>query len=172
MSRVVLNRAEAIAIPQRLALPLVRRTTEQILTGAKLLAPRGNHMKGSGKRQPGQPLQPSINSKVTVGPDRIQGTIGSRKEYATTVHEGSKPHVIRAKGKILKFRSDRLDFLVAARAGRRGGNKRRGGFFYALRVRHPGNKRPVRYLVTPLFLFGRANGFVVTRFTNRNPRLP
>lgn len=173
MSRVILNRAEAIAIPQRLALPLVQRTAGQVHTGARLLAPRGNHMKGSGRRQPGAQLQPSIRNTIQIGPNRIKATIGSRKEYAATVHDGSQPHTIRAKGKMLKFRSDRLDFLVAARAGRRGGNKRRGGFFYAVRVRHPGNKRPVRYLMTPLFLYGRANGFRVSRLSG-NPisRLP
>lgn len=172
MSRVVLNRAETVALPLRLTMPLVQRTVRQIHTGAKRLAPRGDHMKGSGKRQPGQQLQPSIQSRITSRPSRISGFVGSRKEYAMTVHEGSKPHTIRAKGKMLKFRSDRIDFLVANRAGRRGGNKRTGRFYYAFSVRHPGNRRPVRYLVTPLFMFGKANGFVTLRFTNRSPRLP
>ena len=172
MARVVLNRPEVTATAHRYATPLVRRTVQQIHVGARRLAPRGDHMKGSGKRQPGQPLQSSVETSFRSTTNRVSGFVGSRKEYAVTVHDGSKPHVIRAKGKLLKFRSDRLDFLVAARAGRRGGNKRRGGFFYAVRVRHPGNRRPVRYLVTPLFLFGRANGFVVTRFTAPISRLP
>jgi hypothetical protein len=163
LSKVVLNRAEVLSTPQRFMLPIVQRTTRQIHVAAKRMAPRGDHMKGSGKRQPGQPLQPSINAKVNVGVNRISGIVGSRKEYATTVHDGSKPHIIRSKGKMLKFKSDRLDFLVAARAGRRGGNKRRGGFHYAFSVRHPGNKRPVRYLTTPLVLYGRANGFLVIK---------
>lgn len=172
MSRVVLNRPEITRTLHRFTMPLVQRTVQQIHVGAKRLAPRGDHVKGSGKRQPGQQLQPSITSRITSRPNRIVGFIGSRKTYATTVHEGSKPHIIRAKGKMLKFRSDRIDFLVANRAGRRGGNKRTGGFHYAFSVRHPGNRRPVRYLVTPLFMFGRANGFVVTRFTGRSSRLP
>lgn len=172
MARVVLNRPEVIATAQRRALPMVQRTVAQVHAAARQMAPRGNHLKGSGKRQPGQALAPSISSNIQVGANRIRGIIGSDKRYAATVHEGSRPHVIRAKGKMLKFRSDRLDFLVAARAGRRGGNKRRGGFHYALRVRHPGNKRPVRYLVTPLFLFGRANGFLVTTTSRPISRLP
>lgn len=172
MARVVLNSAEVIATAQRRALPLVQDTTREVHAAAQRMAPRGNHMKGSGKRQPGQQLQPSINSKIMVGPNRIKGVIGSSKRYAATVHEGSRPHVIRMKGKMLKFRSDRLDFLVAARAGRRGGNKRRGGFHYAISVRHPGNKRPVRYLTTPLFLFGRANGFIVSTTSRPITRLP
>lgn len=163
MSKVVLNRPEVIATAQRRALPMVRKTTDQVHAAAKRMAPRGDHMKGSGKRQPGQQLQPSILSKVTVGPNRIRGVVGSRKDYAATVHDGSKPHIIRSKGKMLKFKSDRIDFLIAARRGRRGGNKRRGGFHYAFSVRHPGNRRPVRYLTTPLVLYGRANGFVVIK---------
>ena len=163
MARIVWNRAEILATAQRKGLPLVQRTTRQVYAAARRLAPRGDHMKGSGKRQPGQQLGPSIGARVTVRVNRISGFVGSRKRYAATVHEGSHPHVIRARGKMLKFRSDRLDFMVAARSGRRGGNKRRGGFFYAVRVRHPGNKRPVRYLTTPLALYGRQNGFVVIR---------
>lgn len=172
MARVVINDTEVTATATRRALPLVRLTTRQVLIAAKRMAPRGDHMKGSGKRQPGTQLQPSIDAKITVGPRRIESVIGSTKRYATTVHDGSGPHIIRAKGKMLKFRSDRLDFLVAARSGRRGGNKRRGGFHYALRVRHPGNKRPVRYLTTPLFLFGRMNGFVVSTTSRPITRLP
>lgn len=163
MSKVVLNRAEVLAAPQRVALPKVQLTTRQVHAAAKRMAPVGNHLKGSGKRQPGAPLVPSINARINEGINQISGIVGSRKEYAATVHDGSKPHIIRSKGKMLKFKSDRLDFLVAARSGRRGGNKRRGGFHYAFSVRHPGNKRPVRYLTTPLFLYGRANGFRVLR---------
>lgn len=172
MARVILNQPKVTATVHRFTMPLVQRTVRQIHVGAKRLAPLGDHMKGSGKRQPGMQLQPSIEARVRSTTNRISGFIGSRKDYAMTEHEGSKPHIIQARGKMLKFRSDRLDFLVAARSGRRGGNKRRGGFHYAVRVRHPGTRRPVRYLVTPLFMFGRANGFVVTRFTNRNSRLP
>jgi hypothetical protein len=51
---------------------------------------------------------------------------------------------------------------LAARAGRRRGNRRTGQFHFFIKVRHPGNKRPVRYLTTPLGLYGRANGFKVT----------
>lgn len=163
MARVVWNRPEVVAAPRRVALPLVQLTTRQVYAASRRMAPRGNHMKGSGKRQPGQPLRPSIFAKVDVGTNRVRGIVGSRREYAATAHEGSRPHIIRAKGKMLKFRSDRLDFLAAARTGRRGGNKRRGGFYYAVSVRHPGNKRPVRYLTTPLFLYGQTNGFRVLR---------
>jgi len=163
MARIVLNRPEVTAAAQRKGLALVQLTTRQVHAAARRMAPRGDHMKGSGKPQPGERLVPSIEAAVTVGVDHVSGFVGSRREYAATVHEGSKPHVIRMKGKMLKFRSDRLDFLQAARAGRRGGNKRRGGFHYAVRVRHPGNKRPVRYLTTPLTLYGQRNGFVVIR---------
>jgi hypothetical protein len=100
---------------------------------------------------------------MQVGPQRILGRVGSTAAHAATVHEGSKPHTIYARGKMLKFQWPRGDFLLAARQGRRGGNKRTGRFHYFVRVRHPGNKRPIRYLTTPLTLFGRANGFVVIK---------
>lgn len=151
---------------------MVQLTTRQVLVGARRLAPSGSHMKGSGRRQPGQKLRASLSASIAVGPNRIRATVGSRKEYATTVHDGSRPHVIYARGKMMKFRSDRLDFLVAARSGRRGGNKRRGGFHYALVVRHPGNRRPVRYLTTPLVQFGQANGFRVVLGSIPIRRLP
>lgn len=163
MARIVLNRSEVTATAQRKGLAMVQLTTRQIHAAARRMAPRGDHMKGSGKRQPGEPLAPSIRAEIRVRVNRVSGFVGSDNEYAATVHEGSKPHVIRMKSKMLKFRSDRLDFLQAARAGRRGGNKRRGGFHYAVRVHHPGNRRPVRYLTTPLTLYGRQNGFVVIR---------
>lgn len=74
---------------------------------------------------------------------------------------------------MLKFRWARGDFLVAARAGRRRGSSRlTGRFHYFVSVRHPGNKRPVRYLTTPLALFGRINGFVILGVGRGRTRLP
>jgi hypothetical protein len=102
-------------------------------------------------------------SATSVGPQKVHVRVGADKNYAATVHQGSSAHTIRSRsGKMLKFRWERGDFLVAARAGRRRGNRRTGQFHYFVKVNHPGNKRPVRYLTTPLQMFGRANGFRVT----------
>ena len=104
----------------------------------------------------------------------IWSRIGSEVDHAATVHQGSSAHTIRSKGgKMLKFRWARGDFLVAARAGRRRGSSRlTGRFHYFVSVRHPGNKRPVRYLTTPLALFGRINGFVILGVGRGRTRLP
>jgi hypothetical protein len=173
MARVRLNQVQITATAQRQTLPLVRRTTAEILSGARRLAPRGDHVSGSGVPKRSIPLQPSLHSSMSVSSNRIKSEVGSLVKYAATVHQGSQSHVIRSKrGKMLKFRWDRGDFLIAARAGRRGGNKRTGGFHFLARVRHPGNKRPVRYLTTPLILFGRRNGFRVTARPVSRSRLP
>jgi hypothetical protein len=108
------------------------------------------------------------------GVDFVAERIGSRKDYAATVHQGSSAHAIRAKGKMLKFEWERGNIrIVTRRGGRRvRGKPGRGRFFYFLKVRHPGNKRPVRYLTTPMHLFGRINGFRTTSRPVGRSRLP
>lgn len=170
MARISLNKAQIILTAQRLTLPLVQKTGQEVLDGARHLAPEGDHMSGSGKLKSGPTLQRSLYSTTVVGPQRIRMRIGANTRYAETVHQGSEAHFIRSrKGKMLKFRWDRGDFLVAARAGRRKGNRRTGQFHYFVSVRHPGNKRPNRFLTTPLEQFGRMNGFRVStvRTVNR-----
>ena len=156
-------------------MPLVQRVTRRTLDTARVLAPRGDHRSGSGVPRTNMPLQMSLNARlITFNSHRIRTRVESREKYALTVHQGSAAHIIRSrKGKMLKFRWERGDFLVAARAGRRRGNRRTGQFHYFARVRHPGNKRPVRYLTTPLMMFGRMDNFRVTikRTVNRS-RLP
>jgi hypothetical protein len=173
MARVRLNRAQINATVMKLTLPLMHRTGQQILDGAKHLAPEGSHLSGSGKPRRGQPLRPSLFSSLKASPTRVNVRIGSRVNHAATVEQGSRAHYIYSrKGKMLKFRWDRGDFLVAARAGRRKGNRRTGQFHYFASVRHPGNKRPVRYLTIPLAMYGRLNGFKVTTSGVNRTRLP
>lgn len=173
MARISWNAQAITATAQFYTLPLMHQITAEVLRGAKRLAPRGDHLSGSGKARAGRRLEPSINSNMSIRPNRIRSKIGSTVNHAATVHQGSSAHTIRSRsGKMLKFRWDRGDFLIAARAGRRGGNKRTGRFHYFMKVRHPGNKRPVRYLTTPLALFGRINGFRVTTAGVNRSRLP
>lgn len=163
MARVNLHQAQITATVQRFTLPLVQRTGQEVLDGARHLVPEGDHMSGSGRPKTGPTIQRSLYSNTVMGPNRIRMRVGAKAKHSATVHQGSRAHVIRSRGgKMLKFRWDRGDFLVAARAGRRRGNRRTGQFHYFLSVRHPGNKNPVRYLTTPLHLFGRINGFRVT----------
>lgn len=142
--------------------------------GAVRLAPRGTHVSGSGRPARGARLQPSISvTSFRMTSTSIRSKVGTRKNYAATVHQGSDSHIIRSgSGRMLKFRWDRGDFLIAARAGRRGGNKRTGRFHYFARVRHPGNRRPVQFLTRPLHMYGRFYNFRVVSFLAAKGPLP
>lgn len=179
MSRVRLDQAKVILTAHRLAGPHIRRTSNMIIQGARRLAPRGSHMSGSGVRRPGLSLVASlrIDSHSTV--DTITERIGSDKNYAASIHQGSSPHTIRGNGQLLRFEWARGNLLLKARAsGRirgRGPSRRlhrTGNFFFFVSVRHPGNKRPVRFLTTPMNLYGRAMGFRTTTTPASRSRLP
>lgn len=179
MARIRLNQAKKILLAHQLAGPKVRRTSNLIIQGARRLAPRGDHRSGSGARRPGQQLVPSllIDSHSTV--NTIVERVGSRVDYAATVHQGSSAHYIHSRGKMLKFAWERGNLLLAARrSGRirgRGRSSRlrpRGDFFFFATVYHPGNKRPIRYLTTPMHLYGRLNGFRTTSTPASRTRLP
>lgn len=137
------------------------RTLRQIHDGAVRLAPRGSHMKGSGARADGINLQSSIFERSELRGDVYGGEVGSQKPYAMSEHQGSQPHVIRAKGKLLKFEWERGRLLMARR-NRGRGRRSPQLMFYFRKVNHPGNKRPVRFLTTPMHMYGRANGFRTT----------
>lgn len=169
MGRVDLDMSKVILTAHRLTGPHVRRTTNLIIQGARRLAPRGDHFSGSGTRKPGETLQQSlkVDSHTTVY--NIVERIGSKKSYAMSVHQGSSPHYIHAHGKMLKFEWERGNLLLAARArGRIRGRgpsrrlRRTGAYFFFKKVHHPGNKRPVRFLTTPMHLYGRLAGFRTT----------
>lgn len=116
-------------------------------------------------------LQIKSNSTVTT----ISELVGSEKVYAATVHQGSEPHYIHGRGKMLKFEWERGNIQIRAR-GRRGRQRGRpgprGNYFYFVTVYHPGNKRPVRYLTTPMHLYGRLNGFRTSSARVNRTRLP
>lgn len=168
MARVNIYHTKTLTFTQKKTTPLVQRTARQILSGAKRLAPRGDHLSGSGERHPGVALQPSLNASVSVGVRFIQALVGSKANHAATMHQGSKAHRIAGRGKMLAFEWDRGQFLVFGR----GGNRRGRVMFFFKSVRHPGNKRPVRYLTTPMHLFGRMNGFRTTSVAVGRTRLP
>lgn len=163
MARVNLNRAQIDITARTRGRMLVQTVVTEVENGARNLIPIGDHRSGSGAPARDITLLSSVYSRVDSNTATVKGRVGARTKHALTVHQGSRAHTIRSKsGKMLKFRWDRGDFLVAARAGRRRGNRRTGQFHYFVRVRHPGNRRPVRYLTTPLHMFGRINGFRVT----------
>ena len=159
--------------------PLLTRMANLTAQGARRMAPRGDHRSGSGKRKPGLQLASSIGieSKSTV--HTIKKTVGSKNAYTATVHQGSEAHYINGKGRMLKFQWERGNLLLAARrSGRIRGRgpssrlRRRGDFFYFVSVYHPGNRRPVRFLTTPMNLYGRVLGFRTTTTPVSQSRLP
>ena len=133
VSRVDLDisegRARAIAIG--LAAPEVAKVTRQVLNRAKVLAPvRTGRLRASGK----------MDLKVTYnGPT---GSVSFTVKYAEWVHDGTRPHIIRAKKKKV------LRFQVA------------GKVLYRPLVHHPGT-RPRPFLARALLEVGPANNFAV-----------
>lgn len=95
------------------------------------------------------------NVQVGTDPREIIFDIGSPLKYAASVHQGSRPHEIRATTKPLTFFWPRARFI--SRTQRLRSDPR----VFFMRVQHPGNKRPNRFLTTPLQQFGRAAGFIV-----------
>jgi hypothetical protein len=174
MARINWNRPQITLTAQRLMMPIHQRYTHEVLNGARHLAPvAASHTSGSGRPKPGQPLQSSIFGTITMTSTSIKSLIGTRKNYAASIHQGSASHIIRGRGgRMLKFRWERGDFLVAARAGRRRGNRRTGQFHYFVQVRHPGNKRPVQFLTRPLHMFGRFYNYRVISFLAASGPLP
>lgn len=175
MARVNIDQAKKIATAHRLTGPYVRKTTDLILQGARHLAPRGDHRSGSGARRPGVTLAASLTVQSDMTLHSITERLGSKKDYAASIHQGSSPHYINSRGKMLKFEWERGNIQVVARGRRgrvRGKRGPAGRFFYFFRVRHPGNKRPVRYLTTPMHLYGRMRGFRTTSTPASRSRLP
>jgi hypothetical protein len=169
MARVNIDQAKKVLTAHKLAGPHIRRTSNRIIQGARALAPRGDHLSGSGVRKPGQTLAQSLKIDAHSTVYTIVEAIGSSKVYAMSEHQGSSGHYIRGSGKRLKFEWERGNLLISARAsGRlrgRGPSRRLrkvGPYFLFKAVHHPGNKRPVRFLTTPLYMYGRLNGFRVT----------
>jgi hypothetical protein len=86
------GRARALAVSK--SLPLVTNTTRKILNRAKVLAPVDTgRLRSSGR----------MAIKIThIGPT---GVVTFPVRYAQFVHDGTRPHIIRARRKkVLKFK--------------------------------------------------------------------
>lgn len=165
--RIYHNRAQEFAKSR--VRPRVDGVANKILNGARALAPRGTHLHGSGRPVAGRALYQSLDVHNVASATQVRRLVGAQVAWAATVHQGSKPHAINAKTKLLTFRWERGTLLVRGRGRRRGASM----MFRFHRVNHPGNKRPVRYLTTPMHLYGRAAGFrTVTRLSPTRSRLP
>lgn len=126
------------------------------LNGSKRMARRSPaHLSGSGVPKPGRRLSEAIH----LGPIRtsiwgVEQRLNSPKEYSLTEHEGSRAHAIVGRGKPLRFKWRK-------RIGHRTGFRRirPSEFSYFDSVWHPGNRRPVKFLTTPLSAAAREHGF-------------
>jgi hypothetical protein len=124
------GRATAIAISK--SLPHVTKVTRQILNRAKVLAPvRTGRLRSSGR----------MDVKIThIGPT---GVVTFPVRYAQFVHDGTRPHVIRAKNK------KALKFKIGQKV------------LYRQVVNHPGTK-PRPFLTRAMVEVAPANNFLVT----------
>lgn len=156
MVRVVLNRATTLASARQRGYEVVRPLAAKTLVGARILVRTGSHRHGSGRRVAGPSLKASLQSvEIRTDLREIIFDVGSPLNYAASVHQGSRPHEIRATTKPLTFFWPRARFI--SRKVRLRSDPR---VFFS-RVDHPGNKRPNRFLATPLQQFGRAANFRV-----------
>lgn len=173
MARVNIDQQKKVRTATGLALRHHQQTVGRIYDGARFLVPRGDHKSGSGKRRAGDTLGQSLKTVARHRPLMLVSRVGSTKRYAASEHQGSSAHYIHAKRKMLKFEWERGNIAVTVRRGRKRGRPGpAGNYFFFKLVHHPGNKRPVRYLTTPMHLYGRMHGFRTSSLRVNRTRLP
>lgn len=158
MSRIRLNQAAVRLSGQTAGRKAVTKVVTEALPPMKRATPRSPaHLSGSGRPKPGKRLVESyVVAPMTVSVNAVQQRIENRNRVAMTAHEGSQRHRIplRTGGKVLKFRWRKA---VAIEGGRR--RIRPRNFSYFVSVMHPGNRKPVHFMTTPLAQVARANNF-------------
>jgi hypothetical protein len=159
MARIVLNPAGVRLSGQNAGRTAVTKVVREVLPGMKRMTPRSPaHLSGSRKPKPGKRVVESfVVRPMTVSAFAVQQRIENRSNVTMTLHEGSKRHRIpnRLGGKVLKFKWGK-------RYGLPGGGRRRvrpREFSYFRSVMHPGNRKPVHFMTTPLASVARANNF-------------
>lgn len=161
MSRVVLNQTAVRTFGYRNAAIAVKKVQTQALVGSKRMVPRSPaHLSGSRKPKPGRRVADQIIATPPVFSGwTVQARIESRSNITMVLHDGSQPHRIAPKrGRALKFYWTRT---VVRQFGRR--RVRPGQASYFKHVMHPGNRRPVRFLTTPLAVAAASNNFFYRR---------
>lgn len=146
-----LNKTVTDTFVRNRATLLVARTADAIEAEARLIAPvrAPNENNRSGGR-----LRASIGTRLTVSTYHVRARVGSRVKYAEAAHQGAQPHLIFPRRKqYLSFKWNK--------AARYGIPLTRRGKVQLKKVNHPGMVGS-QYLVRPLVLIGRNNGFRVT----------
>lgn len=109
--RVTINRQQAMEAVRPEATRIVARATAKVAARANVLTPVD-----TGR------LRAANASRIRQLKRRVQGQVYNNTKYASAVHEGAAPHVIRPrKRKALKF-------------------TKRGKVIFAAKVNHPGNR--------------------------------
>jgi hypothetical protein len=150
-SRFKMNKTVTDTFARNRATLLVARTADEIEAEARLIAPvrKPNENNRSGGR-----LRASIGTKMVVSTFHVRGRVGSRVKYAEVAHQGAERHIIRPRRKqFLSFKWNK--------AAQYGIPLTRRGKVQLKKVNHPGMEGS-QYLVRPLVLIGRKNGFRVT----------
>lgn len=167
MARIRLNPVRVHQAARNKGWSEVKPLTREVLGGARYLAPRGSHHHGSGKPVAATRLADTGRITYFQGVRSVYGFVRFGADWASTVAVGSRPHRIPKHGdKLMGFHWPRAQFSPRLRR-----RTWRGKSFFT-KVRHPGNKRPVRYLQTPLAQYGRKRGFKVVTVRNSRSRLP
>lgn len=155
---VALSRASLNAVGAEAAGKLVIKTTLRVSNRAKILTPvdTGN-------------LRASITMVISKKQGEVVGRVGTAVQYALYVHEGTRPHIIRAKhaGALVFYWPKVGTVTVVPKNPKRkytGYIKKRTVFHIGKGyVNHPGTKgRP--FLRTALEEEATKAGFVVKRF--------
>ena len=145
----------------------VKGLTKDVFAYSKYLAPRGTRRHGSGKSVAATRLADTGKVTYRETARSVHGYVTYTADWAATVAVGSQPHRIPKRGKkLMGFYWARAQASPTLRR-----HTWRGKSFFT-KVRHPGNKRPVRYLQTPLAQFGRKRNFRVVTVRNSRSRLP
>lgn len=158
--RVVLSEASINAIGKQDAGKLVIKATLRVLNRAKILAPvdTGN-------------LRASLTQEIKTRKKVVIGRVGTNVNYAWFVHEGTKPHKIKAKDAgALRFYWPKVGAVTVVpkktKVGRWSGYLGKDKKIFLIGkgyVDHPGTKgRP--FLRTALREQARKSGFTVKQF--------
>ncbi len=154
MARLKLNRLKVRAFARERATLHVAKTARQVETAAKRLAPV--RKPDPPRNTPGGRLRTSIGTKLSRTTYLVTARVGSKVKYARWPHDGTRPHVIRARRKkLLVFPWPDGPVGIVAQRGKW------KGYAFLPKVNHPGQKA-TRYLTRPLVGIGRANGFRVS----------
>lgn len=156
--RIELDRTWVLAVGVSLVAPHVAETTRAVLNRARVTTPKdtGN-------------LANSLTMTIRARRTSVSGIVQTRVKYATFVHNGTKPHIIRARrAGALRFFWPKVGLVTVVpklKGGLTGVVRTKHGSYFRIGkgfVNHPGTKaRP--WLYEALRHVAEKDGYTVTR---------